>query len=150
MKYAHNIELSVFAHEGKDLEKIKACLKSLVPLDFEEEKLTIKDQNATGFKEKKIKIFSIKLEKEKHTKAFLESLLNRLTKEQKEMLLIQKESRLDEDLSFFIRFDKPSLLEDQIEITDSGNCFHIKIHIAAFPAKRENALAVIDKLFKAD
>jgi len=150
MKYAHHIELSVFAHEGEDTDKIKQTLVSLVPLDFEEEKITVEEKNATGFKDKKIKILSIELEKEKHTNTFLEALLNRLTKEQKEHLMMQRESRLDDELCFFIRFDKPQLLQGQTEITDSGNCFHIKIHIASFPAKRENAMQVIDKLFKVD
>ncbi len=148
MKQAHHIELSVFAHQGEDAEAIKQTLASLVPLDFEEEKLVIKEQNATGFKDEKIKIFSLDLQKEHHTNTFLEALAQRLTTSQKEQLLIQRESRLDEDLNFFIRLDKPQLLQGKTEITDSGNCFHIKIHIAAFPAKRENALIVIDKLFK--
>jgi len=149
MKYAHHIELSVFAHEGEDKEKIKQTLKSLVHIDFEEEKLKVDEKTATSFQEKKIKIYKILLEKEKHTKVFLEALLSKLTKEQKEMLLIQKESRLDEDLCFFIRLEKDQLMQGKTEITDSGNCFHIKIHIAAFPAKRENAMQVIDKLLNA-
>ena len=149
MKHAHRVELSVFVHQGEDAEKIKKTLIALVHLDFEKEKLAVKEQKAAGFQKKQILIFSIILSKEKHTNTFLEALLNRLTKEQKEQLSIQKESRLDEELNFFIRLDKLQMLEGKTEITDSGNCFHIKIHIAAFPAKRQQALEVIDKLLNA-
>jgi RNA binding exosome subunit len=84
-------------------------------------------------------------------KLFLESLLGRLSEGQKKTILQQKESRLDEDLNFFIRFDKEKLLgERKLSLTDKGNCFHLRMRIAAFPAKREKALETIEKIFKVE
>ena len=40
------------------------------------------------------------------------------------------------------------LLKEKYSITDSGDCFHIKMHIAAFPKNRESALKVIEKIFE--
>ena len=75
---------------------------------------------------------------------FLENLLNNLSKGQKEQILREDESRLDENLDFFIRLDKDSWINDKkLELTDSGKCFHLKISIAAFPKKREVALKVV-------
>ena len=141
--------LRVFAKEEDDLEKIKEKFLSFFPFDLEQEKITLREQTAAGFRDKKIKILEVCLSKRKHLNKFLEYLLNRLTKEQKEFLKGQKESRLDRELNFFIRFDKESLIgKSEYFITDSGNCFHLKISIAAFPAKRETALALIDEIFK--
>ena len=102
-----------------------------------------------SFNEKIIKIFTIELVKEKHTNYFLEFLNSKLTKEQKMLLLSQKESRLDEEQFFFIRLDKTELVEnDRFFITDSGNCVHIRMSIASFPRKRKVALQAIAKLLR--
>jgi len=110
--------------------------------------IELKKTNATGFNEKKIIILEIYLEKEKHINKFLENLNKKLSKEQKELLIKQAESRLDDELNFFLRFDKEALVnENKLLLTDKGNCYHITIKIAAFPHKRESALKVIDKIF---
>jgi RNA binding exosome subunit len=145
MKIAHSIRLSVFSYEGEDSEKIAKVFASLFPFPLEQEKLAVKRTNASGFSEKTIVIFELFLEKEKHTSAFLKYLKQRLSDDQRQLLLRQSESRLDSELSFFIRLDKPKLLdEDRVWITDSGNCFHIKMSIAAYPSTHESALKVVE------
>lgn len=148
MKKLNKAVVSVFVKEDENLEEIKSALKSLIPLDLEKEKISVKRQTAKGFEEKKIVILKIELEKARHTNAFTQNLLNKLTKGQKELLLDQAESRLDNHQHFFLRLDKEKMLKGQYEITDSGDCFHIKLHIAAFPSKRQEALKVIEKLLK--
>ena len=149
MKLLHNVVVNVFVKYGEDLDLIKEKLLSLIPLDLEKEKLEVKDTKAHGFQDMPIHSLEIHLEKERHTKAFLENLLEKLTRELKDVLLQQKESRLDEEHHFFIRLDKQKLLKDnEWFITDSGNCFHIKMLIAAFPANRENSLKVVEQIFK--
>ncbi len=145
----HNIELTVFVKEEDDIDKVKKAMIDFFPFNLEDEKIELKQRTAKGFEHKKITVLGIELAKQKHVRIFLESLLEKLTKEQKELLLRQKETRLDEDLNFFMRFDKVKLLEEgKMHITDSGNCFHLKMKIAAFPAKREKALEAIEKIFK--
>ncbi len=148
MKHLHNVVISVFAKEDENIEKIKEALISLVPFNLEDEKVVLKQKTAIGFGEKKIQIFEIQIKKQKHLKLFLENFILHLSEKQKKRMIAQKESRLDEDLHFFIRLDKEKLLEGGYFIIDGGNCFHIKMSIAVFPAKRQSALAIIDKIFK--
>ena len=148
MKLAHQIKISIFIKEEEDREKTFNRLLSLVPFDLKKEKIKLNEDTAMGFNNKKIKTYEIVLEKNRHINAFLEKLKEALSQEQKELLLKQAESRLDEDLHFFIRLDKEKLLNNEFWITDSGNCFHIRISIAAFPAKRELALEVVKEIFK--
>ncbi|MEM2915769.1 MAG: RNA-binding domain-containing protein [Candidatus Woesearchaeota archaeon] len=152
MKYLNNVVLSVFAKPSEeDVSTVKQGLIELVPLNLPKEKIEVKEETAQGFNEQQIKIFTITLSKEAHTNAFLKALLNRLTKEQKELLLRQRESRLDSDLHFFIRFDKGKWLSDRhLFITDSGWCYHVKMAVAAFPATRDAALALVEKVFKTE
>lgn len=153
MKSLHSVTLSVFAkpHEGEDLAALRQALIDLVPLSLEDEKLAVKDEVAKGFNEQPIHILNITISKQAHTNLFIAQMLNRLTSEQKELLVSQKESRLDAELNFFIRLDKDKwLAERAMSITDSGRCFHINMAIAAYPARRPDALLAVEKIFKPD
>ncbi|MBI2133296.1 hypothetical protein HYU11_01290 [Candidatus Woesearchaeota archaeon] len=147
MKIANSIKISVFAKEDENEAAIEEKLRELTSLDLEKEKINVKKQTATGFNEKKIRIMEIVLEKDRHIKAFIGFLKENLGEKQKEILLRQKESRLDNNLNFFIRLDKEKLLNNEFWITDSGNCFHIKANIAAFPKKKEKAVEIIKSIF---
>lgn len=149
MKTWHSITLCVFSKEEEDYEKIKEKFASLFPFDLEEEKITLKKSKAIGFHELPIFILEVVLTKEKHTSLFLEHIKEQLSSDQKNLLLRQTKSRLDENNCFFIRFDKQKLLENnELFIVDHGNCFHLKIHVAAFPAKRERGLEIIENFLK--
>ena len=149
MKLLNSILLSVFVREGENENAIVEKLKSFIPVDFDAEKIFIKRQTAEGFEDKKIVVLEIELEREKHTNIFLKTLNSGLDAEQKELLIRQAGSRLDEDFNFFIRFDKEKLLnENKYWVTDSGSCFHIKMNIACFPRKMDIALGIIQNIFK--
>ncbi|MBW2967481.1 hypothetical protein KY362_03265 [Candidatus Woesearchaeota archaeon] len=148
-KLAHNIRLSVFAKEHEDPAKIADALIDLCPFELEKEKVGLKKSKAQGFNEKIIIIFEIVLEKQRHIRQFIEHLKSILSEDQRNLILRQKESRLDDDMNFFIRIDKPRWLEERRAwITDSGDCFHIRMTIAAYPAKKENAFDVIKAWLK--
>ncbi|MBA3064439.1 hypothetical protein FP803_03295 [Candidatus Woesearchaeota archaeon] len=145
---AHNVCITVFCKPEDDVGLITEKLLFLVPLDPKKEKIELKRTNAIGFNEKKIIILEVYLEKESHTNLFLNNLTKNLTDEQKLLIKKQADSRLDDELNFFLRFDKSKLInEGRLWLTDKGDCFHIKIKIAAFPHKREAALKIIEKIF---
>lgn len=147
-KLANCIWISVFAKEEENAAEIEKFLKELVGLDIEKEKIKFSCKTAIGFHERKIKIMEIVLEKNRHINEFLKNLASKFNQEQKELLARQAESRLDDDFNFFLRLDKEKLLCKECWITDTGNCYHLKMSIACFPKKRENALAVIKQIFK--
>jgi RNA binding exosome subunit len=144
---AHLIELSVFSTPEDDLEKIRQSFLSFLPFDPAEEKVPIKQLNAEGFNDRKIVIFEIGLSKQRHISAFLKSLFSRLSQDQKELVASQKEKRVDDNLYFYMRFDKAKLVEEnKLWLTDCGSCFHLKISLAPFPRKKELALKIVDEL----
>lgn len=150
MKYFHNVQVTVFA-QPSEKETLQKTLLGLAPIDpkkEKKEKIVCKQETALGFNKEKIIILKIFLEKQRHIKAFLEDLLNHLSDQQKKVIKEQTESRIDEDLYFFIRLDKSKLLKGVYALTDKGNCFHLKMSVAAFPKKRPIARALIHKIFK--
>jgi len=147
MDFIHNARLTVFVKEDEDAGKLKQGLINLTGIDIEKEKIKVNEQTASGFSESKIKIFEIFLEKKRHAKAFLKYLLTLLSDDQKSLILKQAQNRLDEELHFFIRLDKEQLLINKAELTDTGNCFHIKLAIASYPKSREKALKAVKEAF---
>lgn len=141
----HNAVVSVFAYPEDDIELVKECLIKLVPF-----KARVEQKTAQGFNERVIKIFRIVVDKRSECREFLNNLLNLLRSSQKSVLLSQIESRLDDELFFYIRFDKSAWVDGKLWLTDSGDCFHIKLSVAAFPKKREVALKMLEDLFRKD
>jgi len=150
MKLAHQIKIKVFSYEKfNDNDKIVLDkFLQLFPFDLKDEKIELKKKEVLGFNDQKITIFEVILAKEKHTKQFLENLIKNIDEDQKKLVLEQLESRLDDNLDFFLRFDKDEYLKnDKLILTDSGNCFHIKISVAVFPKKREIGLGIVKSIF---
>ncbi len=145
MKHFNNITITVFAKPEEDAEKVKQKLAELIPFNLVDEKINLSEETATGFNERAIKIYKILLIKEKHTNKFFASLKQKLSSLDKKLLLAQVETRIDEELNFFIRLDKQQLFNDVYEITDSGDCYHIKMLLLAFPKKRERAVELIKR-----
>ena len=135
--------MRVFCKEEDNKEQIIGRIKELFPFDFGKEKIKLKEKTAYGFEDKKIKILSVSVSKERHIEKVIKNLVSRLSTEQKELLLKQLDSRLDENLHFYLRMEKERLLEGEYWITDTGNCFHFKIVIAAYPHKRKVAERIL-------
>ena len=150
MKIAHQIKVKVFSYEknNEDEKLVLDKFLQLFPFNLKDEKIELKNTNALGLNENKITIFEVALTKEKHTNLFLNNLIKNLDEEQKKFILSQLESRLDNNLDFFLRFDKNEYIQNnKLKLTDSGNCFHIKISVAAFPKKREIASGIVKEIF---
>jgi len=153
MRYIHNAKITVFLKPEEYynntvlIQKIKDLFHKLLPIDFDKEKITIIEEQVESFENRKIKIYSLEFTKEAHTNIFIKTLKELLKEEQCETILKQKESRLDEELFFYIRLDKDAALKDVFELTDFGDCIHIKMHVAAFPKNMEAALKVVTEIF---
>ncbi len=151
MKSFHHIALSVFAKPEDDAAKLAQGLRALIPFSLEDEHLVLEDHRAKGFNERTIHTMSVHLIKDRHINAFVDSFLQRLSRQQRIQLTQEAESRLDSEIMFFIRIDKDLWANERIvQLTDSGNCYHFKCHVSAFPSKREVALDVVTKVFKPD
>lgn len=154
MRYIHNAKISIFLkpeeylNDTEIIKNIKDRFHTFLPADFEKEKLSIKEENVESFENRQIKILTLEISKEAHTNIFIKTLKELIGTDQCKTLLEQRWSRLDEELNFYIRLDKEAALKGIFELTDGGDCIHIKMHIAAFPKNRETALKVVEEIFE--
>ncbi|MFP4524413.1 MAG: RNA-binding domain-containing protein [Candidatus Woesearchaeota archaeon] len=145
MKLAHAVNLRTFIKPEDDYEADKQAFLGLIPFSLEDEKVPLQETDAKGFNERQIVILEVQLDKQRHVKAFLEKLQAELSGAQKQQLL-EQDDRLDDECDFYLRFRKKDL--PRLVLTDKGDCVHVRLSIAAFPKKRENAREAVKEIFK--
>ncbi len=149
MKLVNNIRFRVFCAPEENREEIRTALFSLLGYtaqEVAEQKISLKETNAKGFNQRTLVIIEAALEKERHCNKFLKQFVEKLSSEDRKLLLSQ-ENRLDDDMNFFIRLHKDALLDGRYALTDSGNCFHISMNLEVHPRRREFARKVIEQIF---
>ncbi|NOZ81142.1 MAG: hypothetical protein GXP63_05715 [DPANN group archaeon] len=147
MKCLHNVIITVFEKDKDREEQVIKTLHDLIPFDWKQEKIQLKQENAKGIEGDHISIFRVRLEKQRHLRTGVDHLKDRLGPAQVNRLNKEKVSRLDGTLHFYLRLDKKELEDGNYVLTDSGDCYHIRMSIAAYPKSMSAGLRVIDGLF---
>ena len=137
----HNIKFRVFVYENEDVQELSQAILNILP------EAEINAEEAEGLTEDKIIILSGIVSKKRYTKAFFNLLLESVDLEK---LNNDLERKIDENGNWFLRFDKVDAIDEKLTIKDSGDSIHLKIKIAAYPAKKEIAVekvreAILDR-----
>jgi RNA-binding protein len=137
----HNIRYRLFVYEDEDEEELIQALKNLLP--------TAKPGRdiAEGMFEDEIIILSGIIDKKRETKEFLKKILD-LDKEVLDKLSDDFERKVDKNGNLFLRFSKDAACENTVEVCDTGDSIHLKVKIAAYPAKKEVAIDLLNEFLK--
>lgn len=146
---AFNVEIRVFS-TPEESEQILKAISRFLPPDLEKEKIRINQTTAEGFGDRKIRIYTVTLTRQRHVTKFLDNLSKLLSSGQKSRIIEEFDSRTDPDFNFYIRLDREMFLRERVELTDTGSCFWIRISLALFPRKRETAIETVKRIFKMD
>ena len=139
----HNIRYRVFIYDDEMKDDVLQALLNVLP-DAEPEA-----EEAEGLLGENMLILSGVVSKKRHTKEFLNSLLS-IDNDQLKKLYGDLERKMDEKGNLFLRFSKEKALDGEWEILDGGDSIHLKVKIAAYPAKKEVALKLLEGQFPDD
>lgn len=148
MKFANSVSLRVFCKGSEDRDLVLGIFKGVLGFDDDfllREKISIGCVEASGF-EDKILIFEVVLLKDRHINSFLGHLNGKLSSFDRS-LLVSQVNRFDDEFNFFLRLSKSALFGGSFELTDSGDCVHVKINVACFPKNLDSARVVVGKIF---
>lgn len=129
----HNIRFREFVYEDEDLDELKQAILNIFP-DAE-----IEIEEAEGLTENRILILTGVISKKRQTKDFFNKLLE-LDSKVLDKLINDLDKKVDENGNLFLRLLKEDAIDEKINIVDSGDSIHLKIKIAAYPAKKEVAI----------
>ena len=137
IKMIHNIKFRAFVYESEDIDEISQAILNILP------EAEIEVEEAEGMLDDKILILKGIVSKKRYTKAFFNTLLEWTDLDK---LNSDLERKMDEKGNWFLRFDKSDAFDEIWTIKDSGDAIHLKVKIAAFPAKKQIA---VDKVREA-
>ena len=130
----HNIKFRAFVYENENIDDISQAILNILP------EAEIEAEEAEGLLEDKIIILSGVVSKKRYTKTFFNTLLENVNLDE---LNNDLEKKIDDKGNWFLRFDKKDALDEKFTIKDSGDSIHLKIKIAAYPAKKEIAVSKV-------
>ena len=137
----HNIRYRVFVYENEDKDEILEAVLNIFPTAVPE------IEEAEGLLEEKMLILTGTISKKRETKEFLKSLIDSIGEDQLIKLYNDLDRKMDEKGNLFLRLSKQKALDEEWEILDGGDSIHLKIKIAAYPAKKEVAIKKISEVF---
>lgn len=136
----HNISYRVFVYGTENEEKVRESIKTLFP-NSNPQTNTIE-----GYFKNPVLILNDKLTKTREIKEFVK-ILKQIDKPSQKRLLNELENKMDEKGNLFLRFDKQRAYLGNLKIIEHGDTIHVKIKIAAYPAKKENAIKLTKEIF---
>lgn len=136
----HNISYRVFVYGTENEEKVKEAVKTLFPNSHPETDAT------EGYFKNPVLILHDKISKKREIKEFVK-ILEQMNETGKKRLLNELETKMDEKGNLFLRFDKQRAYLGDLKIIEHGDAIHVKIKVAAYPAKKENAIERAREIF---
>ena len=137
----HNIKFRAFVYENESIDEITQSILNILP------EAEIEAEEAEGLLEDKIIILTGVVSKKRYTKTFFNTLLESVDLDK---LNNDLERKMDEKGNWFLRFDKTDALDEKLTILDKGDAIHLKIKIAAYPAKKEIAVEKVREAILSD
>lgn len=137
----HNISYRAFVYGTENKEKVLESVKTLFPNS------TPQCEDIEGYYKNPVLILSNKIDKKSEIKDFVEKL-STLKDPAKKMILHRLEEKMDDYGNLFLRFDKQRAYMGDLKVVEHGDSIHVKIKMAAYPAKKKVALKIATELFK--
>lgn len=136
----HNISYRVFVYGTENEEKVREAIKTLFPNSSPQT-----DTTESYFKNI-VLILRDKITKKREIKEFIKTL-KQMDENSKRRLLNELNNKMDDKGNLFLRFDKQRAYLGDLKIIEHGDSIHVKIKIAAYPAKKENAIKLAREIF---
>jgi len=139
----HRLSLEAFCHATEDLSKVKGALLNLLPPEAAKS-AGFKEQKLEGSFGNEITIVRLELGKQGDMGKAIEWFKESLPKEDVEDFNVDE--HVTDDGEFWMRFDKQEAYGGKI-VLGGQDTIQLKGKVAAFPAGRERALALMEEFW---
>lgn len=139
----HYILFRTQAHSTEEPSRVRQALENVLPQDTPIEAL-----ETEGYFGNPITIFTARLEKKAATQ-YMKFLRDKLPEEDLRELISELPERVSEDCTFFLRLSKQDAYLGDVRITYAEDAIALKAKVAAYPAKYELGLKILQDYFHA-
>lgn len=137
--------MSTFAHATEDEQRVLSVLRTLLPEGAKVRRLKLEGHHGNPIINLEAKVGQRKLLRE-----LWQRVSTKLRAGELEKLSKIVSERVDGDCFFYLRFDKQLAHAGKLVLTDSGDAIHLKLKVAAYPARREVAVKLLEKFMRAE
>ena len=135
----HNISYRVFVYGTENEEKVRVAIKTLFPNSLPE-----KDINQ-GYYGNNVLILHEKIDKKIYIKDFIKKFQT-LDADVKNQIIKDLNKKIDNKGNLFLRFGKQEAYLGNFSVVEHGDSIHLKIKIAAYPAKKDKAIQIVKEM----
>ena len=136
----HNIRYRLFVYNNENEKNLREGLKNILPTAKIDKELV---EGVTG---DKIIILSGEINKKRETKEFMNKL-SKMNESKITDLMNDLDKKVDDYGNLFLRFSKKEACSNIMEICEDGDSIHLKVKIAAYPAKKRVAIVLLNEFF---
>lgn len=148
-KIFHNVTITVFIKQEEDFDEIKDSFLKLFPFGLTDAKVKLNKTQAHIAEDRKMTILDVCLTRNRQINDFMKHILSVFSKDSKNLIVEQIDTRIDAESNFYFRIDKTEFIKNEkLVLTDGGNCFHFKCHVATFPQSVEKSKEVVVDFFE--
>ena len=137
----HNISYRAFVYGTENKEKVLNSIKTLFSNSSPQCEAT------EGYYKNSVLILYNKIDKKREIKDFVEKL-STMNDPARKRILNRLEDKMDDYGNLYLRFDKQRAYLGDLKVVEHGDSIHLKIKIAAYPAKKKVAIEIARKLFE--
>ncbi len=136
----HNIAYRTLFYGTEDEEKVRTAVCNILPFSSPEKEII------EGYHKNQVILLHGKTSKKSEIKGFLKSLDN-IKSSDKRRILRDLENKIDYKGNLFLRFDKQRAYLGDMKVVEHGGAIHLKLKIAAYPARKDTALKIAQQIF---
>lgn len=135
----HNISYRVFVYGTENEEKVREAIKTLFPNSLPEKDIT------QGYYGNNVLILHEKIDKKIYIKDFIKKFQT-LDVDVKNQIIKDLNKKIDNKGNLFLRFGKQEAYLGNLVVVEHGDSIHLKIKIAAYPAKKDKAIKIVKEM----
>lgn len=139
-RLTNTIRLTAVCKEVAERDEIHDVLKELIG-DLKDVDLSlVKDDVRVNKTYDPLHTISARLYSQPEQRAFIDFLKSSMSDDQKQELLEEASSHLDEHLNFFFRLDKQEFLRSKAVFVHKGDVIQLRLNMCAHPKRQETVL----------
>ncbi len=135
--------VSTHAHATENEQRVLEALRALLPGAVEVQHSKLKGHHGNP-----IIGFDARVNRKKLMRELWERVVAKLRVGELDNIRSILPTRVDDSCCLYLRFDKQFAYRGELVLTDSGDAIHFKLKAAAFPAKRDVAIRLVEKFIR--
>ena len=140
---AHHVRLTTFIQATEDEDKVLEAIATFIPDEIDEDDVLFDIDETRGFFGNPIKVINVEIKRSRAVRQFLEHFKELLSEKDRRYLLENLDEKIDEEGTFYVRFNKQKAYLGEAEIDEGADVVQVRIKVKAFPMRKEAVVKAV-------